>query len=214
MGGDQSADLETIERWAERSNREVGGKVEGETDDGHAIYGRQIRHGNFALLALSTDDIEFFKLQFEFDVLQDIAVQICLEEENIDPEKQPDIELEVTPAHHQKAQRYVAERNASRDDEKLQKLDFKLVQELAHPDAGYQIKNDLNGPYGFKLSKKLFVDEESVVEFDRACQTLVSLAMVPRQLLARVYNTEIQIGEDTGDTEQSMPTAPGSRGFQ
>lgn len=210
---DSSSRLNTVEDWIERSDRNKVADIDGQTDDGESISGFRFTHGNNSLDVLGKHNVDFCLLKHDFSVVPQMAAKLYIEDQDINPpEPGTDMQLDIdlTEEDHRRAAQRIAEVNEGRSDS-LQKLEFKLIQELSHPDAAFELQNDLNGPYGFSLRRKLFVDDMMISDFDQACQALVSISMVPQQLLGRVYNTEINLGTSS---EQTDPSPPHSRAFQ
>lgn len=208
----EASSLDTVRTWIDRTGREVVAEPEGQTEDGEAFPVLQFTHGDEVLTTYQQPNSEYYTLEFQFSVVPQVATKLYVEDQDIDPPEpgeEIEIEVDLDGSDQERAQKHIADVNARRDDSALQKLQFKLIQELSHPDAAFQILNDLNGPYGFTLNRKIFVEETTAGEFDQACQTLVSLSMVPKALLGRSYNTEIDI-----DTTSEQSTPPDSRAFQ
>lgn len=204
-----SEQLAQIVDWIQRTDREIIDDIDDTTEEGVPVSGFRVSHGTDELLIYTIEGIGFFFIQFEFSIIPSVAAKIAITEKAATQDGGDEVEIQVTPEHHQQAQQRIAQKNATRE-EGLQKLHYKLVQQLAHPDAGYRIRDDLNGPHGFEIKRKLFVDDSTISEFNRACQTVISLGIVPRETIAKAYNADIQIEDQSDQTSQSVPN---TRGF-
>lgn len=207
---DKSAQLRQIAEWIEESGRKITGEIDDQTDDGRQVDGFRVDHGNKPILVYSIEGTNYFKVQIEFSVIKSVAIKVAVQELDIDPSSGGDVQVNLTKEHEERAKSLIATKNKEQK-EWSEKLRVKLIQQLSHPSAGFRLLTELNGPHGFELQTKLFPEDATISDFDKACQTVVSLAVVPREILARAYNAETTV--DTQD-EQTSPLGPASRGFQ
>ncbi|GGN84411.1 hypothetical protein [Haloarcula pellucida] len=221
MGDDPDieAGLAAIADFIDRSERTVIDEINTTNDEGTPVKGYAFTHGDDQLFAYSTAGSHFFTVQYEYDVTEQVAFADKAQQklnkapETVDGEIEVNVDLDENDL--QRAQQKVAAINGDRNPETLEKARSKLVEMLTHPDCAFKLNQRLNGPHGFKLQKKLFVYESGVraSDFDAACQTLVSLSMVPQNFLQSIYDIQIE-PPGSGTEESTGPQVPGSRGFQ
>jgi len=216
-GTDIQDGLGIVADCIQNSEREILDEIDEVDDAGNRIVGYVFTHGgDKQLLTYSKQGSHFFIVQYDYNVVADVASTQRIQEEVPEvPDGPVEIEVELDEKDLQEAERQVAQINAGRDREAKQRVHMKLIKLLSHPDCGYEIVNELNGPHGFSLNKKQFVYESGYrpSEFDSACQTLISLGMYPKEFLQKVFNVEIDFDQSAvgGDVEGPPP---GTRGFQ
>ncbi|GAB7010453.1 hypothetical protein [Halorubrum trueperi] len=210
--------LATVLDCIQKSGRNVIDEIDDTTEDGEKIEGFVCSHGENNLIVYSTPGSHFFTVQYEYDVTPNAATAQKIQEKinrlpsDISGEVQ--IDADITNEDITEVRERIAELNKQRDDKQIQKVHTKLVDQLSDPNCGYQIRNDLNGPHGFMTQKKLFAYESdfSPSDFDAACQTIISVAMMPQQFLEDVYNVSVDLPGKGVDDSAGQKTA--HRGFQ
>lgn len=206
--------LATLATDIDKTKRDILDEIDDTTETGDDVSGYVFSHGDDQLVVYGVHGDHFFTLQNEFDITPRVAGKLKVEDQGGVPDDVEEFGVEIEDEDIDRARQYIAQVNAQRDPEMLSKAQRKLTQMLSHPQCAYVLLNELNGPHGFALQKKIFVHEDSysTSRFDEACQTLVSLAQVPQNFLGTVYNTDIDGDSSTGGDTPGQ--GPGPRGFQ
>jgi len=219
MPPEVSEGLSIVAECIQKSDREVIEEIEDEAQSGEQVRGFLFTHGDEQLAAITDEELNFFNVQFDYNIVNDVAAAWYIEEQvdeipqNPGEELEINIQLEESDIHQ--AQEKVARINQSRDQDKTSQFEVKLIQLLSNPNCGFEILNRLNGPHGFQVTTKQFVYESDYQpsDFNDACQAIVSVGMYPREFLKQAFNIDINLGgSESGD--QSGGLSPGSRGFQ
>jgi len=211
--------LAAVADFISKSDREIVDEIDTVTDTGESLDGYVFTHGDKNLTVYSTSGSHYFTLQYEYEVTGDVAVteKIQRKLESV-PDNQTgelEIDVELNQEDQEAARQKVAAINGSRDDGSIEKVQSKLTEMLTGTDYSFELHNQLNGPHGFILRKKLFVYEPDTraSDFDAACQTLISASMVPQNFLKTVYDIKVEMPNSGAESSDKAQT-PGSRGFQ
>jgi len=218
MTPEVSEGLTTIAECIQKSGRDIVNEIEGESDGGDPVSGFTVTHGDETIDVVTAEGMHYFELQYDYDIAPDVAAARCIEEQAdgalAGEGSGTEIRVEMDDTDIEEAMQWIAQTNQQRDSAKIKKFQSELIQLLSNPNCGFGIKEDLNGPHGFQISKKQFVYEPDyrASDFDSACQTVVSVAIPAQNFLQRAYNIEINLEQGGDDQPQTLSAE--SRGFQ
>ena len=211
------AGLKALAELIPETDRSILDDIDNTTDEGQQIRGYVVSHGEHNLAVYSVAESAFFTLQYQVNTIPGIVRKHVVrryQEEN-GPIK-GNVDIQITDEDQEAAQQWLQERIGDLGEQQVNELNRKCTQLLSDPSCAYQLQSHFGAPTGFTLRRKLFVyeDDFSASDFDQACQALVSVAQVPRQLLWQIYDVPEQNENTTQETEETQDPTDQPRGFQ
>jgi len=214
--------LATVADYVDRIGDEVVDQIDTTNEEGDQIDGYQCLHGTTPYVILASPDSELMIIQFDAPIHNPLIPQVLQADPEIaaDLEGQEEVEVEVTPQHHQQAQQLLSSRLSGVDEGMLQDVRQKLTEILAGSACAWEIRpNDQPIVLEFSVKKNIFPqsDDLTIGRFDESVQTVITQGVAGHTFVQSAYGLQGQQEDQeqsSTSSEDIDPSGPGSRGFR
>ncbi|MFB6354850.1 MAG: hypothetical protein ABEJ92_12285 [Halobacteriales archaeon] len=203
----QSA-LRRVVEYTEAMGNTVQGEAEGQTDDGRAIEGYQIQHGDHSLAVVTAPGWDYFNVTYQVDLVRQLAVQRAVSETSQSAQSgQVSVELEQRDL--QRAADRLAEETDSMDRRGV-RVGFARAVAQVTGEGAVNVQNDGDLVTGFQINTKFFPyrDGFDLEEYATKVQRTVTAGWVANEYLVDAYGLD-----GLGERELSSES-PGGDMFQ